>query len=440
MNKQFNNFKIIDYGNEIYKLAEKLFPINRSLSGNGNRETLKIIKKIIPSLKIHEAKSGKKVFDWEIPYEWNISDAYIIDPRGKKIVDFKNNNLHVVGYSIPVNKKLNYKELVKKIHFKKDYPSAIPYVTNYYKKDWGFCMSYSQFKTLKKGTYKVVINSKITKGSMTYADLLIKGKSKKEILLTSYICHPSMANNELSGPCLLTFIAKSITQLKNRNYSYRIVFHPENIGAINYLFKNIKKLKKNVIGGFVISCVGDNKNYSYIPSKYGNSLSDTIAKFAFQDEDLTFKKYSFQDSGSDERRYCAPGIDLPIASILRTKYGSYKEYHTSKDNLNFISKKGFSGSMNIYLKIIKLFENNFKLKIKTICEPQLSKRNLYPKISSWPNDNEYNKIKPLMSLIDYADGKNTIIDICNISGNKFDYVLDAAIKLKNNNLISIINE
>ena len=179
-------------------------------------------------------------------------------------------------------------------------------------------MSYSQFKKLKKGIYKVVINSKFTKGSMTYADLLIKGKSK-EILLTSYICHPSMANNELSGPCLLTFIAKSITQLKNRNYSYRIVFHLKISVQLIIYFKNIKKLKKNVIGGFVISCVGDNKNYSFIPSKYGNSLSDTIAKFAFQDEDLNFKKYSFQDSGSDERRYCAPGIDLPIASILRTK-------------------------------------------------------------------------------------------------------------------------
>jgi len=436
----FNDFIFDDRGSEIYQLVKKLFYINRSLTGDGNRETLKIIKKILPNLKIHEVKSGTKVFDWKIPLEWNISDAYIIDPLGKKIIDFKKNNLHVVGYSKKINKTISYEELIKKIYYKKDMPSAIPYVVSYYNSDWGFCMSYSQFKNLKKGKYKVFIDSKISKGSMTYAELLIKGKSNKEILLSSYICHPSMANNELSGPCLLTFLAKKILQIKKRNFSYRIVFHPENIGAINYIHSNLKILKKNIIGGYVISCVGDNKDFSFIPSKYGNTISDDIAKYVLGQKSKKFKQYSFNEAGSDERRYCAPGVDLPIASVLRTKYGSFKEYHTSLDNLKFVSKQGFSGSYEVYLNIIKMFENNFKLKIKTICEPQLSKRNLYPKVSSWPDKAGYSKLKALMSMINYADGKNTILDICKITGDSFNSLLMAAMILKKNKLISIKND
>ena len=232
------------YAKKIYKLACILFPICRSLTGDGNRKTLKIIQSILPDLRIFEKKTGTKVYDWEVPNEWNIKDAYILNEKNIKILDFKNNNLHVVSYSIPINKKISLKELKKKIHYNKNMKGAIPYVTSYYKKDWGFCMSYNQFKKLNNKTYKIKIDSSLTPGSLTYADILIEGKSKKEILFSTYICHPSMGNNEISGPVLATYLANYIKTIKNRRYSYRFVFAPENIGSVIYINKNLNILKK----------------------------------------------------------------------------------------------------------------------------------------------------------------------------------------------------
>ncbi len=432
-----NNFTIPNSGKKIYEFANKIFPINRSITGNGNRQTLKIIKKILPDLKIREIPSLTKVADWQIPLEWNVKEAYIIDPKGKKILDFKKNNLHLVGYSIPIKKKINLDELKKHLHFKKSLPNAIPYVVSYYKSNWGFCLSYNQFKKLKQGKYEVFIDSKFSKGSLTYGELLIAGSTKDEILLSTYICHPSLANNEVSGPALLTFISSFLNSLKNRRYSYRIVFHPENIGAIAYICKNLINLKKYVKAGYVLSCVGDNKNFSFIPSRHGDTLSDKAARYILKNFTKKYKEYSFLDSGSDERRYCSPNVDLPVASILRTKYGNYKEYHTSLDNMKLISKEGFQGAFNIYLNVIKLLENNYKFHTKTVCEPQLGKRGLYPNISKWPNEQSWMNVRKLINCLSFADGKKDLIELSNSIEVKSDELLIIIDKLLKEDLISI---
>jgi len=373
----------VSIGEDIYNLIKKLFPINRSITGKGFRKSLRIIQEYVPNLKIKSIKSGERCFDWTVPKEWDVKDAYIEEyPTGKKIVDFKDNNLHLVSYSIPVEGIFSFEELEKHLHYRKDLPDAIPYVTSYYKEYWGFCLTYNQFKTLDKSKkYKVVIKSKLFEGKLNYGEVILKGKSKKEIFFSTYLCHPSMANNELSGPALATFLIKYLQEKENRKYTYRFIFIPETIGSICYLSKNLKKMKKNIIAGFVLTCVGDEGKFSYIPSRYGDTLADKVALNILNHHTNGFKKYSYLDRGSDERQYCSPGIDLPVCSVMKSKYGEYKEYHTSLDNLDFVSAKGLEESFNIYTKIIEVLENNNFYKTTVLCEPQMGKRGLYHQIS-----------------------------------------------------------
>ena len=363
-------------GNKIYNLCKILFPYNRSLTGDGNRISLALLKKYCQKLKIKEVPSGTKVFDWTVPKEWNVNDAWITDRNNKKFAQFSKNNLHLVGYSKKIKKKMSLKKLEKKLFYLKDQPNAIPYVTSYYKEDWGFCISYNTRKKLKSGEYNIHIDSQLKKGHLTYGEILIPGKVKKEIFLSTNICHPSMANNELSGPCVTIFLAKWLLS-KKRKYSYRIVFVPETIGSITYLKKNYKVMKKNIIAGFNVVCVGDDRSYSYLPSRLENTLADKVALHVLKKYKKKFKKYSWLERGSDERQYCSPGIDLPIASIMRTKYGKYKEYHTSLDNLNnVVSPKGLEGGYNIVKKAIEVLENSCIPITNFLCEPQMSKKKL----------------------------------------------------------------
>ena len=312
---------------EIYNLISKLYPICRSLTGNGNRKTLEIIKNIIP-LNIKEEPSGKCVFDWTIPKEWNINDAYIKNKYGVKIINFKLNNLHIVNYSIPIKKNIKFKELKNHLYFIKDNPECIPYITSYYKETWGFCLSYTNYlKILKNGEeeiYEVFIDSTLENGSLTYADLIIPGKSDKEILISTYFCHPSMCNDNLSGLCLTTYLAKYLLE-KNNYYTYRFVFVPETIGSIIYIHNNLLKLKKNVIGGYVITHIGDKSNFTYLKTRNENTLIDKISIFVLNKTNKPYKIRDFIKCGSDERQYNFPGIDLNIASIMRSKYTEYPE-------------------------------------------------------------------------------------------------------------------
>ena len=422
------------YKNQIYSWAKDLFPINRSLTGHGNITTLKYIKKIVPILKIINFKSGKKVFDWIVPKVWNVSKAYIQDRTGKKIIDFKKNNLHVVGYSSYVNKTVPLHELRKHLHFIKDQPNAIPYITSYYNDYWGFCVSYNQFRKMKKNRYKVLIDSKLTKGNLNIGEIFIKGSSDKEILLSTNICHPSMGNNELSGIVVTTAIAKFLYNNDKNYYSYRILFLPETIGSIAYLSKNYKILKKRVIGGLNIVCVGTNTSFSFLPSKYEDTITDKICLHVLKHYSKNFKKYTFLDRGSDERQYCSPGIELPICSVMRSKYGTYKEYHTSLDNLNFIKAKGLNSSYEMILKIINCFEINKKYKTTFFCEPKLGKYNLYHLLSDKKN---YASSSLYKDILTYCDGKNDLVDIANLLNRNVFEVYNSIKVLKKNNLISI---
>jgi aminopeptidase-like protein len=424
-----------DIGDQIHNFCKELWPINRSLTGKGVRETLELIKNKLSGLVIHEVPSGTKVFDWEVPKEWVIHNAWIIDPDGNKICNFKDNNLHLVGYSTPVNKKLSLDELQKKIHSLPDQPSAIPYVTSYYNEDWGFCMTQNQRNSLQDGTYEIYIDSDLKDGSLSYGEVLIKGKSSKEIFLSTYICHPSMANNELSGPTVTTFLCKWLLSKKNLRHSYRIIFIPETIGSVTYLSKNIDYMKKNVVGGFNISCVGDDRSYSYLPSRNGNTLSDKAAKHTLSMIDANYKSYSWNDRGSDERQYCAPGVDLPIASMMRTKYGDYKEYHTSLDNLqDVVTPSGLLGGYMMLKLAIETIEVNCYPKSKILGEPQLGKRGLYPNTSTKESGKS---VRLMMNLITWSDGSLSLIDIAEKCNEPVWNLVDILNDLKKHDLIDI---
>ena len=401
-----------------YNIAKiKLFPITRSLTGDGVKKTLNIIQKELPKLKIKKFKSGTKVFDWNIPEEWNVTDAYVIDKYNNRIIDFKKNNLHLVGYSIPIKKNITKKELFKNLYFLKNQPKAIPYITSYYKRRWGFCISYNEYKILDKryslnDKFKVVINSNLNKkGNLNYGELILKGKSKKEILISTYICHPSMANNELSGPIVSMGL---INYFKNKklNKTLRFVFIPETIGSISYLSKNLKYLKENVIGGYNLSCIGDERQHSCMFSKYQNSPSDEAVIEAYKSLRIkNYKIYSFLKRGSDERQYNSPGIDLKISSIFRTKYGEYPEYHTSLDNFNLVTLKGCVGGFNVARKSIEILLERIYPKCKIMCEPQMGKRGLYPTLST---KNENKLTRSYMDFLQYADGTNSLEKISNL--------------------------
>lgn len=425
--------KLINFGSKMYDLCVKLFPICRSITGNGVRQTLEILNSVIGGeMVIHEVPSGTKVFDWTVPKEWNIKDAWIKDSKGNKILDFKNNNLHVMGYSLPIDKKICLDELKEIIYTHPVFYDAIPYVTSYYKERYGFCMTQKQKDKLEDEEYHIFIDSELKDGSLTYGEIIIHGESKQEVFLSTYVCHPSMANNELSGPAVAIHLAKWLKSLPKRRYTYRIIFIPETIGSITYLSKNLEYLKEHVIAGFNITCVGDNRDYSLVESRYGNTLSDKVAKNVLRFVYPKYKNYSYLDRGSDERQYNAPGVDLPICVISRSKFNEYPEYHTSLDNLNFISQDGLQGAFDVYKECINSLENNAYYRVNTCCEPQMGKRNLYPSICQ---KGSYDKVRDMMNFIAYADGTNDLIDISNIIDVPVKELLPIVEKLKINGLI-----
>jgi aminopeptidase-like protein len=416
-----------------------LFPICRSITGNGTLKTLKIIKKEFPLLKICSIRSQTKIFDWKVPPEWNVSEAYVADKFGKKIIDYKKNNLHLMGYSIPINKVCNKKELFEHIYSLKVQPTAIPYITSYYKRRWGFSITYNEKKSFKKkyknnDKFKVIIKSSLNNnGNLNYGELLIKGKSKQEILVSTYVCHPSMANNELSGPIVSMCLINYLQKIKKLKKTVRFIFIPETIGSIAYLSKNLNHLKENVIGGYNLSCIGDEKQYSCMLSKYGNSPSDDALVEAYKKLNIKkYKKYSFLERGSDERQYNSPGVDLPISSIFRTMYGKYPEYHTSLDNFNLVTPKGISGGFLVAKTSINLLLKKIIPKNLILCEPQMGKRKLYPTLSIKGGSES---ARAYMNFLQYADGNNTLEKISKKIKLSFLQVNKIYIKLKKLSLI-----
>ena len=423
-------------GQEMYEFAGKLFPIGRSLTGEGVRESLKLIQEQIPELEIKEVPSGTKVFDWTVPKEWEIREGYIEDEQGNRIIDYRNNNLHVMGYSTAVDRYVSLEELLPYVKVEENQPDVIPYVTSYYSPRFAFCMSKKQRDSLKPGTYHIVIDSRHFDGVLNYGELLLPGASEKEVLLSTYICHPSMANNEVSGPVLTTWLVKWLKTL-DRRLSYRVVIVPETIGSIAYLSRNLAQMKERTIAGFVLTCVGDDRAYSYLETRKGDTLTDRVMRNVLGFAHPEYRTYSYLDRGSDERQYNAPGVDLPVCDFCRSKYAEYPEYHTSADDMSLISPEGLMGSLDVMKQVIMALEYNKFYRVTCLCEPQLGKRGLYPTES---RKGIYEEVKKLTNLIAYADGGSDLIDISSRIGVPVEELIPNVEKLFEAGLFEILEK
>lgn len=424
-----------EVGEDIYDLIKQLYPICRSITGGGVRKTLKIVKRHIP-LNIHEVPSGTKVFDWIVPKEWMIKDAYIKNSHGEKIIDFRQSNLHVLNYSSPIHRKMKLKELKKHLFTLPDYPDTIPYVTSYYKENWGFCLTQKQYDTLKDSTYGALIDSSLKRGYLTYGEFFIKGKSKEEILFTTYTCHPSLCNDNLSGVALLTFLAKYIKGM-NSKYSYRFLFIPETIGAITWLSINENKIS-NIKCGLVSTCVGDSGKLTYKRTRSGTAIIDKIVEKVLIDSGEPYEIIDFNPAdGSDERHFCSPGINLAIGSLMRTPYGRFSEYHTSADDLNFVGAKYLGNSLARYLDVIFILENNGTyLNLYPKGEPQLGRRGLYRAVGyRGLSLNE----SAIFWVLNFSDTNNSLLDIAFRSGFSFRDIKCAADALLKKGLLKIVS-
>lgn len=434
--KKYNSQNIVK---EIDNLFEQLFPICRSITGNGVRKSLSILKKIT-DFQINEISSGTICYDWKVPNEWNITDAYVKDSSGKKIIDFQKNNLHVVNYSMPIDVTLTFEELEKHLHVLKDYPDSIPYRTTYYKEDWGFCISYEQFKKIDKNSkYHVKINSTLKPGKLTYGEYVIEGNSGKEFIFSTYCCHPSLANDNLSGFVLWILLLRKLKSIKT-NHTYRFIIVPETIGAIAYLSLN-EKIMKNVLGGFILTCVAGPGKFSYKQTFLGNDLIDDTVKKTFTELKLDLKQYTFDITGSDEGQYSSPYFRIPIGTICKDKYHEFEYYHTSKDNLDFVDANYLAETFDVYYSVVmnleKMSSTDFKnhlLKksnqkkpnskmddtyrsLNPYCAPMLSKRGLYPTLGGKI------KQKAADSSKDHSEQKFSIMDGKSLSGTELDAIL-----------------
>lgn len=430
----------VNEGQEMYDFVCKIFPYCRSLTGEGVRQTLNDLREFItqgggPELQVFEVPSGTKAFDWTVPREWKIRQAYIEDEAGNHIIDMKANNLHVLGYSTPVDKWVNLKELKEHIYTQPDQPDCIPYVTSYYKERFGFCMSENVKNSLPEGKYHMYIDSELFDGVLNYAEIVIPGETDEEVFFSTYFCHPSMANNECSGPALSGELVKYVMSLPQRRYTYRFIYVPETIGSITYLSQkdHLSKLKKSMVAGFNLSCVGDNRDYSIVESRHADTLADRVLKNVLHyHTDNKYSTYSFLKRGSDERQYNAPGVDLPVVGFCRSKFGEYPEYHTSADDLSLVSPEGLQGAYDVMTQVIDALEMNQSYQVQVLCEPQLGKRGLYPTTSQ---KGSYDKVKAMVDFIAYADGKTDLIDISNKILVPIGELITVVKKLKVNNVI-----
>ena len=397
-------------GEDMHQLARELWPLPRSITGHGVKDTLAILRRELGNLDIVNVPTGTDILDWTVPQEWWVNDAWIKTPDGRKICHFKAHNLHLLNSSVGIHEHMSLEELDKHLYSLPDQPDAIPYRTSYFAPRWGFCIEHSVRETLAEGQYEVFIDAGHKPGHLTYGELFIKGDREEEIFISTYICHPSMANNELSGPVVTTELAKWLLSLPERRYSYRIVFAPETIGAIAYIASNLEALKARVVAGFNLTCVGDERTYSFMPSRAGNTISDAVAQHVLKHLCGTFDAYGWRDRGSDERQYCAPGVDLPVVSIMRSKYGTFPEYHTSLDDLdNLVTPEGLAGGFEANRLALEILERNVTPVTNVIGEPFMSKRNLRPTLGG--DNHNTGDFKLISDLISMSDGSRSLLDI-----------------------------
>jgi len=422
-------------GMEMYSLASKLWHFPRSITGDGVRSTISEISAAVGGLVVHEVPSGTKVGDWEVPLEWNLRSARLVAPDGSTVCDTRDNNLHLLGYSIPFSGLVSLAELESHLYSLPEHPSAIPYVTSYYEPRWGFCLSHEVRKNLQPGDYLVEIDTTLEPGSLTYADLLLPGQLQEEILISTYTCHPNLANNELSGPVVVAELIKYLTSLVERRYSYRFVFAPETIGAIVYLHKHLDHLKKFVKAGFVVTCVGDNRTHSLLPTREGTHEVDRIARHVLRFLEPNFAEYSWTDRGSDERQYSAPTVGIPMVSMMRSKYWEYPEYHTSLDDLvRVVSPEGLAGGFEAIRQAINILERNSVPLTSVIGEPMLGKRGLYATLGAGRYSTTPQSILDVWS---YCDGTRNVLEIADVLKKPFNEVSEIIETLEQHALIQI---
>ncbi|MCZ6800223.1 MAG: DUF4910 domain-containing protein [Nitrospirae bacterium] len=410
-----------DVGEEMYQFMAELYPICRSITGKGVRETLHLITKHLP-VTIHEVPSGTPVFDWTVPKEWNIHDAYIKNNKGERVVDFKKSNLHIVSYSQPIHAKMTFQELKPHLFTLPDHPNWIPYRTTYYKENWGFCLSHQQLMELKDEEYEVCIDSTFEKGHLTFGEYYIRGTTAQEILISCHTCHPSLCNDNLSGIALATFLAKTLSS-KTCRYSYRFLFIPGTIGSITWLALHERQVA-NIKNGLVVTGVGDPGAVTYKKSRQGNAEIDRAFTHILQFSGKDHSIIDFFPYGYDERQYCSPGFDLPVGCFMRTPHGKYPEYHTSGDNLTFVQPQYLEESFNYCLQAMTLLEKNKTfLSQNPKCEPQLGKRGLYKAIGGEADGAK--KEMAMLWVLNLSDGQHSLLDIAERACIPFEIVHEA---------------
>jgi aminopeptidase-like protein len=415
-------------GVEMHDLMADLFPICRSLTGDGVRRSLDILRRVAP-IERHEVQSGTRCYDWVVPDEWTVRDAWVKDASGRRVIDFRRHNLHLVGYSVPFAGEMSRDTLAPYLHTRPDLPDAIPYVTSYYAPRWGFCLADQDCRALPDGPFEVRVDTALAPGSLTYGEILIPGESDDEVLLATNICHPSMANNELSGPVLTATLARWLLSAPRR-LSYRLVFVPETIGAIAYLSVNSDAMKANTIAGFQVVCVGGPADFTYLETRLGNTLTDRLARHVLEGAGIAHRVLDYRHRASDERQWCSPGIDLPVGSLMRSKYQDYPEYHSSKDDLDFVRPEHLEQSFNLYVRCLEALESGCPglpaanpapaldqptgvLYAGTLdgCEPNLGRRGLYPTLGG--RSHQAADATLLLDVLAYCDGDH---DLASIAG------------------------
>jgi aminopeptidase-like protein len=422
--KEINREDGAELGNRLHGFASSLYPICRSITGNGIRKTLELIRERIP-LQLYEVPTGTQVFDWTVPKEWNIRDAFVKSSDGRRVVDFQRCNLHVVNYSIPVRAKLPLSEIKPHLFTVPDHPDWIPYRTSYYKEDWGFCLSHNQMLALEDGEYEVCIDSSLSDGSLSYGECYLPGRSEEEVLISCHSCHPSLANDNLSGVTIATFLAQLLSGRDLRN-SYRFLFIPGTIGAITWLARNSENARR-IRSGLVLTCVGDEGGFHYKRSRRGEAEIDRAAACVLRDIRAPHEILEFSPYGYDERQYCSPGFNLPVGCLMRSVWGTFPEYHTSADNLDFIKPSSLAESLRVCAAIVDVLEGNRRyINQNPYCEPQLGKRGLYRSTGGAGIGEEINARLWVLNL---SDGEHSLLDIAERSGVSFSAIRDAAVLL-----------
>ncbi|MGA8222062.1 MAG: DUF4910 domain-containing protein [Candidatus Acidiferrales bacterium] len=431
--KEFDQRNLTEIGRELHRFAEELYPICRSITGEGIRRTLAQIQARIP-LQTTEVPTGTQVFDWIVPKEWNIRDAYVKAPDGRRVVDFRQHSLHILNYSTPIHATMSLDELKPHLFTLPDNPDWIPYRTSYYKENWGFCLSHNQMQTLKDGKYEVCIDSTLADGRMIYGESYVPGRLKEEVLISCHACHPSLANDNLSGLTVATMLAQFLAG-RDLRYSYRFLFLPGTIGAIAWLAKN-RETANRIHHGLVLTCIGDSGGFHYKKSRQGNAEIDRAAAHILRHSGEPFEILEFSPEGYDERQYCSPGFNLPVGCLMRSVWGKFPEYHTSADNLDFIRPEKLAGSLHACVAILDVLENNLRYRnLNPFCEPQLGRRNLYQSVGGYALGVE---ISARLWVLNLSDGEHSLLDIAERSGLPFSAISDAADALFANKLLAIV--